>query len=407
MPPVLTTAPTEQLATVVLADFATPASGPEPEPAVDWGVPLLAHLLAQATDHEPTASSAALSWVSRHARATGSPGLFGASLAGHTVGLRHAAALEPRLHSLARLATGRLAESSTPATYRRRPATDDYDLIGGPAGTILALASLPWSGPQHLAPLARHLARLCDGDDLPRFRIRSDGGIRENAWYLNRINFGLGHGIPGVLAALIAAWPLLTGTDRELAAAAVRRTAAYLIRHAHLDTRGVISWPFVTPPDLTPLPGRDRSTVRPPDDAPLHRQAWCYGTPGIAWQLAEAGRLLEDRGLSDFAAAAMASLAAAWADDFYLDNDLRSQLGFCHGAAGVLAIADAFALHTGLEPARRLADYLAAFLIERLDGVTQRARLDLTMLEGASGILAVLLSREPARREWLPVVGLR
>jgi hypothetical protein len=54
------------------------------------------------------------------------------------------------------------------------------------------------------------------------------------------------------------------------------------------------------------------------------------------------------------------------AGDFYLDEDLRSRLGFCHGAAGVLAIADAFALHTGLEPARRLSDHLAAFLVERL-----------------------------------------
>ena len=404
----LTAAPTEQLATAVLAGFAAPASRQEPEPAVDWGVPLLAHLLAQATDQEPTARSAALAWVRRHARATGSPGLFGASLAGHTVGLGHAAGLEPRLESLARLAADRLTESSTRTKHSQAgPASDDYDLIGGPAGVALALASLPWSGPQHLAPLVRHLARLCDADDLARLRIRSDGGIPENAWYLDRINLGLGHGIPGVLAALLAAWPMLTGTDRELAAGAVRRTAAYLVRHARPDSRGVMSWPFVTPQDVPPVPSRGRSAFRPPAEAPLHRQAWCYGTPGIAWQLAEAGRLHQDPCLSDFGMAAMASLAEAWEDDFYLDDDLRGRLGFCHGAAGVLAIADAFALHTGLEPARRLAGHLAAFIIERLDGVAQRAKLDLTVLDGASGILAVLLSREPARRGWLRTVGLR
>jgi hypothetical protein len=323
------------------------------------------------------------------------------------VGLAHAAALEPRLEPLARLVTQRLAGSSARASYRPQLASDDYDLIGGPAGTALALAWLPGSSPDYLMPPVRHLIRLCEGDDLPRLRIRGDGGIPENGWYLDRINLGLGHGIPGVLAALIGAWPMLAGADRDRAAQAIRRVAAYLVRHARYDTRRVISWPFVTPRDAPPSPSPDRSTIRPPADAPLHRQAWCYGTPGIAWQLAEAGRLLQDPLLSGLGAQAMASLAQGWDDDFYLDKGLPGRLGFCHGAAGVLAIADAFALHAGLEPARRLAGHLAALIHEHLPRVAHYAKSDLTMLMGAGGILAVLLSREPSQRDWLRVVGLR
>jgi hypothetical protein len=61
-------------------------------------------------------------------------------------------------------------------------------------------------------------------------------------------------------------------------------------------------------------------------------------------------------------------------------DDPGGQLWFCHGPAGVLAIADAFALHTGLEPAARLADHLCRFLLERSSDLTDRAATDLTML---------------------------
>src|SRR4030095_7907082 len=89
------------------------------------------------------------------------------------------------------------------------------------------------------------------------------------------------------------------------------------------------------------------------------RPAWCHGTPGVAWQLAEAGRSLGDTELHGVALRAMTALADGWNDDVHLDaGTAGDRLSFCHGAAGVLAIADAFALHTRLDPARRLADHL-------------------------------------------------
>ena len=72
-------------------------------------------------------------------------------------------------------------------------------------------------------------------------------------------------------------------------------------------------------------------------------------------------------------------LADRWDDDFHLPGTPRDGLTFCHGAAGVLAVADAFSLHTGLMPARRLADHLAGLLTGRLASL---ATTDLPLVTG-------------------------
>ena len=68
------------------------------------------------------------------------------------------------------------------------------------------------------------------------------------------------------------------------------------------------------------------------------RQAWCYGSPGIAWALWESGRVLGRKDLEAFALDSMASFCAAFDPDFHLDAEPVARLGFCHGAAGTLAV---------------------------------------------------------------------
>jgi hypothetical protein len=231
--------------------------------------------------------------------------------------------------------------------------------------------------------------------------VGSDGGDAVASWNLGQVNLGLGHGLPGVLAALTAAWPYLAEADREPVARSIRVATTFLIRYSRRDAYGVLCWPFA-------VAGHDGSAgAGPVTERESRRQGWCYGTPGVAWQIAEAGRVLRDPYLVEFGCAAMASLAAAWDDDRHLDAGLPDRLGFCHGAAGVLAIADAFATYAGVEPARRLAEHLYALLRAHLTGVARLGSTDRTVLTGAPGVLAVLLSREAARRDWLRAVGLR
>ena len=352
----------ERLAVDILAGFpdaGLPAAGPDPDPphAPDWGLPLLARLLVAryrtlprrpGPDHRPVARRAVLAWADRYARPPRYPGLFDGGLAGRALGLAHAAAVEPRLGRVAYLAADRLS-AVAPDRY------PGPDLVAGLSGAVTTLATLRPNRTDRIGPPARRLA--------------------EEAGTGRVADPGLAHGAAGVLAALLAAWPLVADPDRVPVARAIRRLATQLVAH-------------------------DRRDARP--------AAWCQGTPGIAWQLAEAGRVLGDAGLRGHALRAMGSVADGWDDDVHLGAGTPGdRLAFCHGAAGVLAIADAFALHTGLEPARRLADHLHDLATAEVRRLAELAAGDLSMRAGATGVLAVLLSRAPVQRGWLHVAGLR
>jgi hypothetical protein len=386
----------------------------------DWGVPLLAMLHDTATGpgrqrRRDTARAAVVEWAGRYARHNTAPGLFLGGLAGNALGLAYGAMVEPRLQGIARLAAERVADWAATADHRDRDVGfADYDLLIGPAGVLLSLPSLPCGPPARWRPLVRHLTGLSDADDLARLRIGD--GDPADAWSLGRVNLGLGHGVPGVLAALIAAQRRAGPTVDPEVTASIGRIAAFLVRHGRRGDRGLVCWPFATDrpgsgPDAvepdTAHPEPDTERGEPSTWMQWHRQAWCYGTPGIAWQLAEAGALLGDTALRDFGVVAMASLCDAWNDGHLDTNGISGRLAICHGAAGVLAIADAFALHTGLEPAKRLAEHLHQLLLAELDRVAELAETNLSMPVGATGILAVLRSREPHRRSWLSTLGLR
>lgn len=360
----------------------------DPELAPDWGVPLLTTLTT------PTGAQAVvLAWAADHRSGRGHPGLFGRGMAGTALGMSHAARVEPRLARLAVTARDAVVRWAATAAHRRTGVTyGDYDLIVGASGAALALSALPDAHPDHVSAVARYLAELCDDAELPRLRIGLGAATPRTSWNVGRVNHGLAHGAPGILAALIAAWPLLAESDRDCAATAIRNLTSYLLSAHSRDDRGVLSWSRAS--------GEDRTRAQ-------HRQAWCYGTPGVAWQLTEAGRVVGDAEPAAFGVAAMASLCDAWDDDYYLDDAPGARLALCHGAAGIVAIADAFAIHAGLEPAARLADHLAAVLHASIGKIHRLAEADLTMITGASGILAVMLSREPGRRDWMRAIGLR
>lgn len=126
------------------------------------------------------------------------------------------------------------------------------------------------------------------------------------------------------------------------------------------------------------------------------RQGWCYGMPGIAWALWTAGARAK-------AMRYLRILCQTFDPEMNLYGRDADRLGICHGAAGVMLIADAF-VHAGVGGARGLRDLMRAYLAERLDLVPT---LDETLLMGASGVLAALLTVDGADRRWLRCLGLR
>jgi hypothetical protein len=230
---------------------------------------------------------------------------------------------------------------------------------------------------------------------LNRLRV---SGYREDKlrnWNCGRINTGLAHGVGGVIAALRSASEI----DRSLAdelKGPLRRACRWLVDESYVDERGLQTW-SVAALEGAPAPRGAR-----------RRQAWCYGTPGLAWTLWEAGRVLEDAALRSFAEDAMCSFCAVFDDRFYIDDGPPDDaLGICHGAAGTLAIADAFAVHANHAEAEKLAAALQAYLLARTDKLLALAESNMTLLTGASGILAVLLVRAGRQRHWLAQLGLR
>ncbi|QFZ20218.1 lanthionine synthetase LanC family protein [Saccharothrix syringae] len=343
------------------------------DPTPDPGPVVLASTLPP---DDPTAALAARTWLNglRHT-ANPRPGLFG-GLAGHLAGLRLLAAHHPALHRLATPIAGALRRTRPRGTGFGFP---DYDLVSGPAGVLLAHCA-PAADPDELAPHAAHLAELC---------ARGAEGLRctayehhdKLAWMQGRINLGLAHGVPGVAVALAAA--VRAGTGQPAAVAALRALGRWLADQAHHE-RGAITWSAA---DGTP---------------PRTRRAWCYGVPGVAWALWETGTALGDPDLTALAAAAVSS-----PDDFHFTGDTPGdRLAVCHGAAGVLAVFDAFT-RAGLPGTAAAVHRLLDHLRRHQDEVAELARTDMTLLNGAAGVLAAARTASGAPRGWLPLLGLR
>lgn len=385
------------LARAVLCAYA---ARPEPTPDVldaDAGPAVLVSLALdlEALDDE-VADRVLARWVlTQQSHLCGHPGLYGGGLAGLWAGARLVARHRPRLGALVEPLGEALAGYATAGAWRTdRVAWHDYDLVSGPAGVVLAATiHAPGDGRDAARSAARHLAALCRDATLEPLRIASYADDELRAWNHGRINTGLAHGVGGVVAGLTAA---VRDDDQPELRAALHRAAEGLAREAYVDRHGLCTWP----------PAATEGAAPPP--LPSRRQAWCYGTPGLAWVLWEAGRVLEDAALTALADAAMGSYCAAFDEARYLDREpLADALGVCHGAAGILAVADAFATHAGSAQAAALAVRLERHLLERFDQVHEISASDATLLTGASGIVATLLTRRGGSRAWLRTLALR
>lgn len=268
----------------------------------------------------------------------------------------------------------------------------DYDLFRGPSGLVLAGAELGRPTDMFVRA-AHHLAHLCDDPGLEGLRAGPEISPR-SAFNIGRINTGMGHGVTGVAAALRHAVETIEdGTDYR---PALRRACAWLVEEAYLAADDFITWAPV---------GREGAKAPASAD---RRQAWCYGTPGVAWTLWDSGRVLGDASLQILGVAAMRSFCRVFDADFHFPiSDESERLAICHGAAGTLAVADAFVRHAAVNEAAPLRDALADYLLDHGDQITGLGRTDMTMLNGAGGIVSVLLSAHGADRGWLPQMALR
>ncbi|MFJ9768397.1 lanthionine synthetase LanC family protein [Streptomyces erythrochromogenes] len=158
---------------------------------------------------------------------------------------------------------------------------------------------------------------------------------------------GAAHGIAGPLALL--ALGESTGPPVAGRREAVRAAADWLVS---VQENG--SWPPRTPygaarrtdPGHGPGPGPGRGFGR--------RDAWCYGSPGVARALALASTALGDPAYARVAGLALTALAGRPGTTWDTDG-----AGLCHGSAGVLVCAMRAGHRSLVESAARLTLRLA------------------------------------------------
>lgn len=380
----------EALAAEVLLTTPAPAASDGSTPTFDAGLAILAALARDTAAGERGIAR----WLDDAERAAYSGALFG-GLGGLLAGIALSQQRAPGLTKLTEPLIEAVSSTALAPGWMTEPrAWHDYDLISGPSGSVLALIAAGASL-EHVAPLVDCLSKLLREPDLDGLRVTTyqHDGLR--FWNYGRINTGLAHGVGGVALALAAAAETYPSLAERLIAP-LQRVAAWMIGEAYSDASGLRTWAPAAREGRTPPTTLSR------------REAWCYGTPGLAWVLYEVGRTLGDAMITRFAIDAMASYCRVFDERRFIDAaPISDELAFCHGVAGILAIADAFARHADLPAAHELAQMLEAALVSRVDDIRRLGVENQTLLSGACGILAVLQTRVGGSRDWLRIVGLR
>ncbi|MGW6741316.1 lanthionine synthetase LanC family protein [Streptomyces sp. NPDC055025] len=373
-----------------------------PDPAARASASAARASAARAAAHvsaaRASAARAAAVWARTAGKGPHHPGLFNGGLTGTLMGLQHATHLHPALAAPATRLRTRLLTHPRPG-HHGHVTFPDYDLITGPAGLLLALADDDTLDPRALLPLIQHLSDLCGSDTLAGLRAHYPGHP-QLGWLHGQINTGMGHGAAGVMTALAAAVRRLHRHDPttvpDHARSALGHLQHWFRQEAFDDQRSLRTWDGAGPRPHPAIPGARA------------RQAWCYGTPGIAWALWETATVLGDTGAATWAGHAFTTLADAYDTDHHLYGDhIGDHLGLCHGAAGVLLIADAFHRHAHHPAAPALRTRLLTYLATHDEDLHTPAPRPTSLLSSVYGVLAALLTTTGGDRSWLACLGLR
>jgi hypothetical protein len=265
----------------------------------------------------------------------------------------------------------------------------DYDVINGLAG-IGSYALGRQDDSQARSVLAMIIERflfLSQWSDRTRGHLRffipphcaPHTTFREN-YPEGATDLGFAHGLPGPLAFLSLAW--LHGVRQAGLREAIEQLGHWLYTY-RLEAPGGVCWPAAVPQNLQ-LPAAGRP-------------AWCYGTAGVAWALWLAGQALQDNCWQACAIQAMETVS----HEIVVEHKLTSPM-LCHGIAGVLQIAQGFAMRTAHPLFAPMQSHLLQQIVTMFHpaapygfGEQLQARTPLTpgeFLEGVPGIALALLT---------------
>jgi hypothetical protein len=279
---------------------------------------------------------------------------------------------------------------------------DEFDAISGLSGVIaylLCRTNEPGvTNALHDSILALE-SILDEGDGLPAWYTprASLWDDEQRAVYPNgNLNCGLAHGIPGPLAVLSLG--LRAGLSTPGLPEAITKIVDWLCDNRSDDDWGV-NWPTavaIAQPPASLDSGVTADRVPIIAGAPS-RCAWCYGSPGVARAVWLAGDALDRDDYRALAVSAMEAVFRRPVIERHIDSPT-----FCHGVAGLLAVALRFANDTGadvfIDGARALVEQLiGSYRPESLLGFRNLEfaghEVDQPgLLDGAAGVAIVLLA---------------
>lgn len=283
-----------------------------------------------------------------------------------------------------------------------------YENIQGLAGIgVSALCDL--ANPA-LSSLLQEIIRLLvlltkpisiNGRSIPGWYVLPDHMIQQESKLLypqGNFNLGLSHGVTGVLAFLSIAFlhKIQVPGQKE----AIKYFAAWLNSNKKIynDTffwEGMISLDYESKPKIS--------------EKFSSRDAWCYGTPGVANTLYLAGRALEDKNLRQNALNDFQSLFKRTPLEWKIPGPT-----LCHGIGGLLLITQLLANHSKEKKLLEKQNMLKIMLYECFHQDHPFGFKDVEpkknggwvylnksgLLEGATGSLLTLLSLENKTSWW-------
>lgn len=282
---------------------------------------------------------------------------------------------------------------------------DDFDVLHGLAGMARYLLFDPHHPQKRelLQEILTYMVRLCgerewNGRVVPAWFIQPDrmvSPVEEHYFPKGHFNLGLSHGIPSVLALLALAMQqghVVTGQRDAL------KTVSEWVWQARCVSEEGITWDSHL--------SYEHWEGQEIQKSAWNRDAWCYGTPGVAYALYLVGEALEDEDLKQRALQAYSSLFQRH------ENWGLYAPTLCHGYAGLLQITHRLYLKSGDERLARERESLVQRVLElyqeesrygfrELRKETEKSDDFPGVLEGAAGAALVLLSLSQSREpEW-------
>lgn len=275
----------------------------------------------------------------------------------------------------------------------------DYDAISGISGVLNYCMLFKDEMNKEINLILQYIVELCEDKEimgmmLPGWYIKAENQFSKQERKIYKegcFNLGLSHGVPSLLVNLCNAEKLNIRVKGQYEM--IDKISKFLFDFK-VDGEEGYGWDYSI--SLNDYKNRIRNSQNA-------RDAWCYGTPGVAYSLFLAGQILNNKEYMNYAIEAM-KIAG---------RRLKGAVSptFCHGYSGIAYISNKFYELTNINEFKNIAVELSDKIISLyneenifnfVDIVYENGKTrccDSTgLLEGAAGIILTLLAIEKGRK---------